>query len=198
MDPDARRRARQSRDHPDRRSATIKPSLDKIALALSSRRDNHHLAATAKMAILIVAAFPSRLSRYSPHQVPRQFHRAAPIKRALPRLSICRSATFGEAGNPSASSAEKCRHGSESRLIGVSVRWRLAVEFERARDPSREQSTGLSFAAGHSTTNFRPKTGAWALFVNGLSLTSEPWVELEGRTADLSRPSPIRDKKALA
>ena len=34
------------------------------ALALSSRRDNHHIAATAKMAILIVAAFPSRLSRY--------------------------------------------------------------------------------------------------------------------------------------
>jgi len=31
-----------------------------------SRRDNHHPAATAKMAILIVAAFPSRLSRYSP------------------------------------------------------------------------------------------------------------------------------------
>jgi hypothetical protein len=66
VDPDARRRARQSRDHPDRRSATIKSSLDKIALALSSRRDNHHLAATAKIAILIVAAFPSRLSRYKP------------------------------------------------------------------------------------------------------------------------------------
>ena len=65
MDPDARRRARQSRDHPDRRSATIKSSLDKIALALSSRRDNLYLAATAKMAILIVAAFPSRLSRYT-------------------------------------------------------------------------------------------------------------------------------------
>jgi hypothetical protein len=30
-----------------------------------SRRDNHHPAATAKMAILIVAAFPSRLSRYT-------------------------------------------------------------------------------------------------------------------------------------
>jgi hypothetical protein len=39
-------------------------TIAKIALALSSRRDNHHLAATAKMAILIVAAFPSRLSRY--------------------------------------------------------------------------------------------------------------------------------------
>src|SRR5271157_1884156 len=63
-EPDARRRAQQSRDHPDCRAATIKPSHDKIALALSSRRDNHPLAATAKMATLIVAAFPSRLSRY--------------------------------------------------------------------------------------------------------------------------------------
>jgi hypothetical protein len=33
-------------------------------LRYPSRRDNHHIAATAKMAILIVAAFPSRLSRY--------------------------------------------------------------------------------------------------------------------------------------
>ena len=65
VEPDARRRAQQSRDHHDCRSATIRPSLDKIALALSSPRDNHHLAATAKMAILIVAAFPSRLSRYT-------------------------------------------------------------------------------------------------------------------------------------
>ena len=65
MEPDVRRHAQRSRVHHDRRAATIKPSLDKIALALSSRRDNHLLAATAKMAILIVAAFPSRLSRYS-------------------------------------------------------------------------------------------------------------------------------------
>ena len=36
-----------------------------ISLALSSRRDNHTRAATAEMAILIVAVFPSRLSRYS-------------------------------------------------------------------------------------------------------------------------------------
>ena len=35
------------------------------ALALSLRRDNDHIAATAKMAVLIVAAFPSRLSRYN-------------------------------------------------------------------------------------------------------------------------------------
>ena len=64
MEPDVRRHAQRSTVHHDRRAATIKPSLDKIALALSSRRDNHLLAATAKMAILIVAAFPSRLSRY--------------------------------------------------------------------------------------------------------------------------------------
>ncbi|MGO8841951.1 MAG: hypothetical protein ACLQF1_12710, partial [Methyloceanibacter sp.] len=37
-----------------------------ISLALSSRRDHHHHAATAKIARLIVAAFPSRLSRYRP------------------------------------------------------------------------------------------------------------------------------------
>src|SRR5271166_5503987 len=62
---DARRHARQSKDHADCRAATIRPSLAEIALALSSRCDNHNVAATAKMAILIVAAFSSRLSRYS-------------------------------------------------------------------------------------------------------------------------------------
>jgi hypothetical protein len=44
---------------------TIKSRGTKIPLALSSRRDNHHLAATVKMAFLVVAAFPSRLSRYT-------------------------------------------------------------------------------------------------------------------------------------
>jgi hypothetical protein len=39
-------------------------TLTKISLALSSGRDNHPPAATAEMAILIVAVFPSRLSRY--------------------------------------------------------------------------------------------------------------------------------------
>jgi hypothetical protein len=62
---DARRPARQSKAHPDCRSATIKSRVKKISLALSPGRDNHHPAATAKMAILIVAVFPSRLSRYS-------------------------------------------------------------------------------------------------------------------------------------
>ena len=40
--------------------------------------DNHHPAATAKMAILIVAAFPSRLSRYTRPQSSRneQLHTA--------------------------------------------------------------------------------------------------------------------------
>ncbi|MCX7312919.1 MAG: hypothetical protein NTV56_14640, partial [Alphaproteobacteria bacterium] len=47
------------------RSTTIKSRVTKISLALSSRRDNHLLAATAKMAILIVAEFSSSLSRYS-------------------------------------------------------------------------------------------------------------------------------------
>ena len=62
---DARQRARQSKAHPDCRSTTIKSRVAKISLALSSGRDNHPPAATAEMAILIVAVFSSRLSRYS-------------------------------------------------------------------------------------------------------------------------------------
>src|ERR1700676_182688 len=61
---DARQRARQSKAHPDCRSTTIKSRVTKISLALSSGRDNHPPAATAEMAILIVAVFSSRLSRY--------------------------------------------------------------------------------------------------------------------------------------
>src|SRR3984957_4649533 len=61
---DVRRRARQSKAHPDCRSTTITLTVTQISLALSSRRDNHPLAATAEMAILIVAVFPSRLSRH--------------------------------------------------------------------------------------------------------------------------------------
>src|SRR5664280_1603705 len=63
---DVRQRARQSKAHPDCRSTTIKSCVTKISLALSSGRDNHPPAATAEMAILIVAVFPSRLTRYSP------------------------------------------------------------------------------------------------------------------------------------
>src|SRR5665647_2439874 len=62
---DARQRARQSKAHPDCRSTTIKSRVTKISLALSPGRDNHPPAATAEMAILIVAVFPSRLSRYN-------------------------------------------------------------------------------------------------------------------------------------
>src|SRR6476660_1950537 len=62
---DARQRARQSKAHPDCRSTTIKSRVTKISLALSSGRDNHPPAATAQMAILIVAVFSSRLSRYT-------------------------------------------------------------------------------------------------------------------------------------
>src|SRR5664280_1495460 len=61
---DVRRRARQSKAHPDCRSTTIKSRVTKISLALSAGRDNHPPAATAEMAILIVAVFPSRLTRY--------------------------------------------------------------------------------------------------------------------------------------
>src|SRR5450759_402681 len=64
VERDDRQRARQSKAHPDCRSTTIKSRLTKISLALSSGRDNHPPAATAEMAILIVAVFPSRLSRY--------------------------------------------------------------------------------------------------------------------------------------
>src|SRR5664280_116361 len=62
---DVRQPARQSKAHPDCRSATIKSRVTQISLALSSGRDNHPPAATAEMAILIVAVFPSRLSRYT-------------------------------------------------------------------------------------------------------------------------------------
>src|SRR5664279_6294073 len=62
---DVRRRARQSKDHPDCRSTTIKSRVTKISLALSPCRDKYPRAATAKMAILIVAVFPSSLSRYT-------------------------------------------------------------------------------------------------------------------------------------
>src|SRR6202158_1196297 len=62
---DVRQRARQSKVHPDCRSTTIKSRVTKISLALSPCRDKYPLAATAKMAILIVAVFPSRLSRYT-------------------------------------------------------------------------------------------------------------------------------------
>jgi hypothetical protein len=42
-----------------------------LPLAFLSRRDNHHLAATAKMALLIAANFSSRMSRYidSPYAI---------------------------------------------------------------------------------------------------------------------------------
>src|SRR5665213_873508 len=62
---DVRQRARQSKAHPDCRSTTIKSRVTKISLALSSGRDNHPPAATAEMASLIVAVFPSRLTRYT-------------------------------------------------------------------------------------------------------------------------------------
>src|SRR5271155_2979415 len=61
----AHQRARQSKRHPDCRSTTIKSRVTKISLALSPCRDKYPLAATAEMAILIVAVFPSRLSRYT-------------------------------------------------------------------------------------------------------------------------------------
>src|SRR5215207_9765569 len=67
----AHQRARQSKRHPDCRSTTIKSRFTKISLALSSRRDNHPPAATAEMAILIVAVFPSRLSRYIDKDIDR-------------------------------------------------------------------------------------------------------------------------------
>src|ERR1700681_610410 len=75
---DARQRARQSKAHPDCRSTTIKSRVTKISLALSSGRDNHPPAATAEMAILIVAVFSSRLSRYSLDLLRAQ-HRRQPL-----------------------------------------------------------------------------------------------------------------------
>src|ERR1035437_6969902 len=64
VEPGDRQRARQSKRHHDCRSTKIKLTVTQISLALSSGRDNHPPAATAEKAILIVAVFPSRLSRY--------------------------------------------------------------------------------------------------------------------------------------
>src|ERR1035437_2345858 len=65
VEPGDRQRARQSKRHPDCRSTTIKLTVTQISLALSSGRGHHPPPATAEMAILIVAVFPSRLSRYN-------------------------------------------------------------------------------------------------------------------------------------
>ena len=46
-------------------ATTIKSPVTKISLALLSRRDNHLLAATAKLAFQFAATLPSRLSRYT-------------------------------------------------------------------------------------------------------------------------------------
>src|ERR1700737_3751231 len=86
----ARRRARQSKAHPDCRSATIKSRVKKISLALSSGRDNHPPAATAKMAILIVAVFPSRLSRYTLLSEIKRFWQAE--RRKI--VKLCEQARF--------------------------------------------------------------------------------------------------------
>src|SRR3981189_3152815 len=79
VEPDDRQRARQSKRHPDCRSTTIKLTVTQISLALSSRRDNHPPAATAEMAILIVAVFPSRLSRYKPPMIADELRREADV-----------------------------------------------------------------------------------------------------------------------
>src|SRR5436305_8706270 len=93
VEPEDRQRARQSRHHPDCRSTTIKSPVTQIPLALSSPPDNHPPAATAEMAILIVAGFPSRLSRYinraavSNHSNgPGKIGRYAARFRATPKL----------------------------------------------------------------------------------------------------------------
>jgi hypothetical protein len=52
------------------------------------------------------------------HQVPCQFHRAVPIKRALPQLSICRSATFGEAENRRSQGDCISKQGQEPGEVG--------------------------------------------------------------------------------
>ncbi|MCX7313329.1 MAG: hypothetical protein NTV56_16770, partial [Alphaproteobacteria bacterium] len=72
-------------------STTIKSRVTKISLALSSRRDNHLLAATAKMAILIVAEFSSRLSRYTSRCADRVrwFRCPTPPRQARSAASRC-------------------------------------------------------------------------------------------------------------
>jgi hypothetical protein len=62
---DVPRHARQSKARLDCRATTIKSNVTKISLAFVSRHNNHHLAATAKMALLFAATLPSRLTRYT-------------------------------------------------------------------------------------------------------------------------------------
>src|ERR1700730_901319 len=100
---DVRQPARQSKAHPDCRSTTIKSRVTKISLALSSGRDNHPPAATAEMAILIVAVFPSRLSRYRVCQRMHEGHsdlarfaeNGSPLGPEIPTISLERLQNFG-------------------------------------------------------------------------------------------------------
>src|SRR5450631_2729833 len=90
-----RQPARQSKAHPDCRSATIKSRFKKISLALPPGRDNHPLAATAKMAFLIVAVFSSRLSRYTSPSDARGRHHGPrftiSLKRSTQNLQLSTS-----------------------------------------------------------------------------------------------------------
>ena len=86
--------------HPDCRSTTIKSRVTKISLALSSARDNHPPAATAEMAILIVAVFPSRLTRYrTPSRIPTAatmtWRMPLPARRRSPNSADTTPACFG-------------------------------------------------------------------------------------------------------
>jgi hypothetical protein len=90
--PVAPRRARQSKAPPDCRATTIKSPVTKISLALLSRRDNHLLAATAKLAILCAATLPSRLSRYNAPQL-EEFRANYPA--SGPEIVLCYKGPFG-------------------------------------------------------------------------------------------------------
>ena len=70
-----RQRARQSKAHPDCRSTTIKSRVTKISLALSSGRDNHPPAATAEMAILIVAGSIQIVALHGSHNRASGHHK---------------------------------------------------------------------------------------------------------------------------
>jgi hypothetical protein len=58
-----------------------------LPLAFLSRRDNHHLAATAKMALLIAANFSSRMSRYKRCSKNENKTRTSPNFRLIKKTS---------------------------------------------------------------------------------------------------------------
>jgi hypothetical protein len=121
--------------------------VTQISLALSSRRDNHPPAATAEMAILIVAVFPSRLSRYTasrPMQAPTSRPKASvaiPVAtvEALPAKVVCHNgfSAFHQLSVTDLSTRDLRTQGTADSVAAKS-RWLVALRDlvqQRRRSP---------------------------------------------------------------